>query len=81
MNHLSTNLQRLRKYHRLTQAEAAYWLSITRTRYSGWEQGESEPSIDMLLALSKLYRISVDRLLTADLAPMLTEDVFKLLRP
>ena len=81
MNNLRSNLARLRKYHKLTQVEAAQALGVIRSRYNGWEGGQAEPNIAMLLALSKVYRMSIDRMVTADLAPLTDGDITKLLRP
>jgi DNA-binding XRE family transcriptional regulator len=50
MNHLSANLKKMRMHHGMTQAEAAERLGVQRSRYSGWENGMSEPNLDMLLA-------------------------------
>jgi transcriptional regulator with XRE-family HTH domain len=81
MNHLSTNLKKLRTHHGLSQEQAAEALGIKRSRYSGWEGNMSEPNIDMLLALSKLYRMSLDRIIKADLASLTKEDITKLMKP
>lgn len=81
MNNLRSNLARLRKYYQLTQIQAAEALGVMRSRYNGWEGGQAEPNITMLLALSKLYRMSIDRMIKADLAPLTNDDITKLLKP
>ena len=81
MNYLSTNLQKLRKHHGLSQEQAAEKLGIKRPRYSGWEGRMSEPSIDMLLSCCALYRIGVGTMLTKDLSPLTKEDINRLLKP
>lgn len=78
MNYLSINLQKLRKHHGMTQAEAAERLGVKRSRHSGWENGMSEPCIDMLLAACTLMKMSM---LTKDLAPLTNDDITKLLKP
>ena len=81
MNHLSTNLKKMRMHHGMTQAEAAERLGVLRSRYSGWEVGTSEPNLDMLLACCTLVKMSVGTMLTKDLAPLTKDDINKLLKP
>jgi transcriptional regulator with XRE-family HTH domain len=81
MNHLSTNLKKMRMHHGMTQAEAAERLGVQRSRYSGWENGMSEPNLDMLLACCTLVKMSVGIMLTKDLAPLTKEDINRLLKP
>lgn len=80
MNHLSTNLKKMRMHHGMTQAEAAERLGVQRSRYSGWENGMSEPCLDMLLAASTLMKMSVGIMLTKDLAQLTKEDINRLLK-
>lgn len=81
MNHLSTNLKKMRMHHGMTQAEAAERLGVQRSRYSGWENGMSEPNLDMLLASCTLMKMSVGTMLTKDLSPLTKEDINRLLKP
>lgn len=81
MNHLSTNLKKMRMHHGMTQAEAAERLGVQRSRYSGWENGMSEPNLDMLLASCTMMKMSVNTMLTKDLAPLTKEDINRLLKP
>lgn len=61
------NLRRLRFQQKLTQEAVADTIDIDRNRYAYWEQGKSEPSLTMLVALAKALNISVDDLLTKEL--------------
>ena len=81
MNHLSTNLKRMRTHQGITQAEAARRLGVPRSSYSSWESGAVEPSIDMMLACCTMYRMGVSIMLTKDLAPLTKEDINKLVKP
>jgi transcriptional regulator with XRE-family HTH domain len=81
MNHLSTNLKRMRTHQGITQAEAARRLGLLRARYSSWEAGAVEPSIDMMLACCTMYRMGVGIMLTKDLSPLTKEDINKLVKP
>ena len=47
-----------------TQEYVAEALGISRQAVSKWENGTSEPSTANLMALAKLYGVSVDELLT-----------------
>lgn len=62
-NLLHQKLKELRKYKKLTQEDAAKRLGIARTTYSGYERGTSEPDLDGLKNISKLYDVSVEYLL------------------
>lgn len=56
----------LRKYRterNMTQEFVAESLGVSRQAVSKWEKGVSDPSTSNLLALAKLYRISVEELL------------------
>ena len=57
----------LRKRQKLSQAEAAERLNVSRQAISRWETGIAEPSADNLRCLSKLYRVPVDHLLHDDM--------------
>lgn len=57
------NLKILRKGHSLTQEQLGEILHVSRTAISNYENGKMEPSISMLLNLSKFFEVSVDQLL------------------
>lgn len=59
---LGENLQRLRKVKGLSQEEVAQKLFLTRQSVSKWENGQAEPGVENLKALSRLYGVSVDEL-------------------
>ena len=50
----------LRKERNFTQQYVADYLQIDRSNYSKYELGKLEPNIEMLIALSKLYGVSID---------------------
>lgn len=54
----------LRKQKGWTQEELAEALYVSRTAISKWESGRGYPSIDSLKAISKLFSISIDELLS-----------------
>ena len=63
---LAEALKRRRTEKGLTQEQLAEQLGVSRQAVSKWEKGLSEPSTANLLALAKLYSISVDTLLQGE---------------
>ena len=55
-------LTRLRKEKGLSQTEAAEELGVTRQAISKWESGRAFPSMEKLIALSRLYGATVEEL-------------------
>ena len=62
---LAETLKAQRIAHNMTQEMIAEALSVSRQAVSKWENGSSEPSTSNLLALAKLYGLSVDELLNS----------------
>ena len=58
-----TRIKQAREDLRLTQEQLAEQLDVSRQAVSKWENGSSEPSTANLMALAKLYGLSVDELL------------------
>lgn len=59
-------LQQLRKQKGWTQEELAKLLFVSRTAISKWESGRGYPSIESLKAISKLFSVTIDELLSGD---------------
>lgn len=78
MSFLSDNIRILRDRHRLTQQKTADALKITRGRYVKYEDGSSEPPIDILVRISKFFGVSIDLLLTVDIKKYPLEDLSSL---
>ena len=66
---LSDNIRKYRKKSNMSQDELAEKLAVTRQSVSLWETGQTQPSLDNIVALSKLFNISTDDLLTDDTCP------------
>ena len=60
------NLREIRIDRNLKVQEVADYLCCLPSVYSRYESGKREPSIDILLKLSKLFRVSVDYLIGND---------------
>ena len=59
---LANRLTKLRKDHGYSQEELAEKLGVSRQAISKWECAEASPDTDNLIALSKLYGISLDEI-------------------
>ncbi|EGO2732892.1 helix-turn-helix domain-containing protein [Enterococcus faecalis] len=53
----------LRKKHNLTQEQLGDMLNVSKQAVGGWERGRTEPSVNVLINLSKIFGTSVDYLL------------------
>ena len=67
-------LQELRKNKGLTQEELAEILFVSRTAVSKWESGRGVPNIESLKAISKVFSVSLDDLLSSDQLLFLAEN-------
>lgn len=63
---LDKRLAYLRKRERMSQAEVAERLDVSRQAVSRWESGDSKPSIENLQSLCKLYHMSLDQMFATD---------------
>ena len=52
-----------RKELKLTQAQIAEYIGVSRAAVSKWEKGQSYPDITLLPKLAKLFHLSIDELL------------------
>ena len=68
--YFTTNIKLLRKRKNRTQEEVSVFLGMKRSTFSGYENGIAEPGIDILLAFSKYYGISIDTLIKVDLTKL-----------
>jgi len=60
------NLKEIRVSRKLKVQEVSDYLCCLPSVYSRYESGKREPSVDVLLKLSKLYQVSVDYLIGND---------------
>ncbi len=60
---LSDNIKTYRKKNNMSQDELAEKLGVSRQSISLWETGQTQPTIDNIIALAKIFNISSDTLL------------------
>lgn len=64
---IGDNLKLLRKRKKLSQEELSTALGLTRSSYSGYENGVAEPNLENLMKFSDYFNISLDKLIKLDL--------------
>ena len=64
----SENLKQIRKEKQLSQEELAEILNVSRQAISKWEQGVGYPEVEKLLLLSSKLNISLDSLMSTEIA-------------
>jgi transcriptional regulator with XRE-family HTH domain len=65
---IGDNLKLLRKRKKVSQEEIANELGLTRSSYSGYENGVAEPNLSTLIKFSSYYNISLDKLIKRKLS-------------
>ena len=78
MSLLADNIRYLRNRLDYSQQKVADDLMITRGRYAKYEDGASEPPIDILVRMSRYYNVSIDLLVTVDLRKYSLNEILKL---
>ena len=71
---LGQRIQELRFGCGWSQVEVAKRLQVTKQTVSNWENGNIQPSIDMLIRLAHLFHVSTDYLLGMEDVPRLSVD-------
>ena len=59
-------LKKIRKSKNLNQQKVALDLNISREALSYYENGKREPSLNLLLLMSKYFKVSIEYLITGD---------------
>ena len=65
---MQKTLNRFRKENGLSQEDLAEMLDVSRQAVSKWEQGDGYPEVEKLLLLSNILSISLDNLMSAEIA-------------
>ena len=63
---LSQKIKQIRNDNKLTQEQFAEKMLVSRTAVSKWENGTCYPSIDSLKYMSKIFNVSLDKLLSSE---------------
>jgi len=67
MSIFSDNIRFLRTHKNISQQELADEILLSRVRYSKYEDGRSEAPYEVLIRISKYFKVSIDLLLTVDI--------------
>lgn len=67
MSIFSENIRFLRGQKKLSQQKVADDLLIARERYAKYDDGRSEPPIEILLRISNYYKVSIDLLVSINI--------------
>lgn len=65
-NKIMIGLQKIRKIKNLNQQKVALDLHISREALSHYETGKREPSLSLLLSMSKYFNVSIEYLITGN---------------
>ncbi len=60
---LGDRLRRFRKRAGMSQDDVAIYLNLSRSAYTYYETGKSEPSLQSIVTLAKLYNVTTDEIL------------------
>lgn len=63
---LCKKIKKIRNDNKLTQEQFAEKMLVSRTAVSKWENGTCYPSIDSLKYMSKIFNVSLDKLLSSE---------------
>ena len=68
-------LKELRQEKGINQKELAIKIETTQRNISNWENGNSEPDIQMILKMAKFFEVNVDYFLGGDESPETTAEI------
>lgn len=78
MSVLSENIRYLRSQLNQSQQKVAEHLLITRGRYAKYEDGASEPPLEILVKISRYFHVSIDLLVSVDLRRISLKEIMEL---
>ena len=78
MSYLADNVRYLRSQLAVSQQKVADDLAITRGRYAKYEDGASEPPLDVLLKIARYFHVSIDLLVSVDLRRVPLKEILEL---
>jgi transcriptional regulator with XRE-family HTH domain len=68
--YFTSNIKILRKRKGRTQDEVAFTLKLKRSTLSGYENGVAQPGIEILIAFSGYFNMSIDTMLKMDMSKL-----------
>lgn len=74
---LEEKLCKYRKERKLSQAEVAEKLNVTRQKVSRWEHGTAVPNIEIMKQLAEIYGVSVTEMLEQEEEKSIEQPSFK----
>lgn len=75
-NIINANIKFIRKQKSMTQQSFADLIGIKRSSLGAYEEGRAKPNYETIQTIARKFNISIDRLLTQDLAKIADESVF-----
>ncbi len=72
---VSSNIAKLRNYRGMTQFQLAAALNVSHQAVSKWETGAALPDIQTLLALTQLFGVTMEELLSTEIVIRAEEDM------
>ena len=70
-------LKFLRKESGLLQKDVAQRIGIAQQTYAGYESGRHEPSIELMIRLANMYRVTLDYITGRNIEPMQEHEEWK----
>lgn len=63
MSEVANSIKKLRLEKQLSQEQLAEQLHVTRQAVSNWENEKTQPDVDMLTQLARVFDVSVERII------------------
>lgn len=63
MNEVANSIKKLRQEKKLSQEQLAEQLHVTRQAVSNWENGKTQPDVEMIMQLAEIFDVSVERMI------------------
>ena len=73
MSQVSKNIRYLRRLHNYTQEEFSEILGIKRSSLGAYEEGRAMPNFSTLMQIGKLFGLTIEQIVSAEVANILTE--------
>ncbi|MFK7952283.1 MAG: helix-turn-helix domain-containing protein [Ekhidna sp.] len=74
LSYVGENIKKIRQAKKLSQADFSQIFNLARASVGAYEEGRSEPKIEMLISMANYFGISIDALLTKKLT---ISEIFK----